>query len=139
MGLILGSRNSAIPFPIVFRIAKLSVGKSASRQQPGGLSHPPYICEGDAVLPVHGPARSEGDPVKQRKTLRLRDFVQGRLCGHPQPASLSEQQSPTGGHFMLGDHVGIGDDPEQVGRSPLYEPVELGVGVEDGGQALDVL
>ena len=98
----------------------------------------PEIIECDTVLPVDGSAPGQRDPMEQRQPLGFGDLVHQRFRGHHETVTLMQEKSPAGRQFMSGDDPGIGDDPEEISRSPSNQSVELCVGIKTSLEPLDV-
>jgi hypothetical protein len=77
--------------------------------------------------------------VEQGEALGFRDLVEMGFPEEDQFGVLADEKAPGGGDFVQGNGVGFGDEVEEVGCAPLDEAFELGVGVELGSEALDLL
>ncbi|MEY5025727.1 MAG: hypothetical protein RLZZ244_1255 [Verrucomicrobiota bacterium] len=77
--------------------------------------------------------------MEQGEALGFRDLVEMGFPEEDQFGVLADEKAPCGGDFVQGNGVGFGDEVEEVGCAPLDEAFELGVGVELGGEALDLL
>ena len=61
-----------------------------------------------------------------------------RPGGHGESRAIAQKEPPAGGQLMERHDAGIGNDPEEIRRAPLHQPVELRIGMKARCQPPDV-